>query len=182
MYLNMLIIVEHLEEFMGPWILIEYRSAYEHAKKTNIPILFTGIKTKDLPSTNKRFYEIINPRNVVILDPQAEITLTPEEAKSYRYFVIGGILGDHPPRGRTKKLLSDKFPEATKRNIGKKQFSVDGAVYILTQILRGRRLEEIPIAYGVRIFFLEDLLNTKYIYLTHIRSIKRPTGSLFQKN
>jgi len=170
-----LIIVEHLEESLGSWLLIEYRSAYNYARRSNIPILFTGIEIKDLPSTKKRFHEILDPKEVVILDPQAETTLTPEETRLYKGFVIGGILGDHPPRGRTKKLLSDKFPETTKRNIGEKQFSIDGAVYVLTQILKGKRLEEIPVVYGVRIYFSKGSIEHE-IYLPYAYPFDKETG------
>lgn len=156
-----LIIIEHLEDMLSQWLLAEYRKAYEYAREN---LLITNIELRDLPSTKKRFYEIIDPRELVILDPQADKTLMPEETCRFRAFVIGGILGDHPPRGRTKTLLSDRFPDAEKRNIGDKQFSVDGAVYIVREIIRGRRLEEIPVVYGVRIIaFKKDLIHEIYL-------------------
>ncbi|MEZ0289649.1 MAG: hypothetical protein ABWJ42_00980 [Sulfolobales archaeon] len=161
----MKIFIEHLESRVSEWLLAEYKHSYRIAGNR---LLITGIEIPGLPSTSKRFYELIDPSKVIILDPQAGRELRPEDLVRYEGIVIGGILGSHPPLGRTKKLLSDRFPEAEKRNIGEYQFSIDGSVYIVTEILRGRRLEEIPVVFGLiikrRIRDLEYEIVLPYAY------------------
>ncbi len=161
----MRIYIEHLEESLGRWILAEYRSSYRIAGDL---LLITGIEIPGLPSTSKRFHGIVDPSRVIILDPQADRELEPEDLRGCGGIVIGGILGAHPPLGRTKKLLSDRFPQAAKRNIGRHQFSIDGSVYVALQIYRGRRLSEIPIVVGVairrRLGFAEHEIYLPYAY------------------
>ncbi len=142
------IFIEHLEPSAGEWILIEYRSSYRIAGDR---LLITGLEVPGIPSTRRRFYEVVDPGDVIILDPQAREQLEPGDLEEYSYVVVGGILGSHPPRGRTRELLSSRFPQAAKRNIGGFQFSIDGSVYMVLEVYRGRRLNEIPVARGVRI-------------------------------
>ena len=80
-----------------------------------------------------------------MLDPQAKKLLDPEEASNAEAIVIGGILGDNPPRGRTRKLLTSRFKEAKPRSLGPYQFSIDGAVYVATMVAKGLRPTEIEI-------------------------------------
>ena len=57
-------------------------------------------------------------------------------------FVFGGILGDHPPRDRTKLLRNDI---ETLRHLGQPQLSTDTAVLVSKLILvDGMELEGIP--------------------------------------
>lgn len=142
------IVIEHLEEKLSKWLLIEYKHSYNIAGER---LLITGIKIEGIPSTEKRFNQIFNPSRIIILDPQAPEELKPEDLIDIEALIIGGILGDHPPKGRTKSLLSDKFPEAKKRNIGDKQFPIDGAVYVANEVINGKRLKEIPYVYGLSI-------------------------------
>lgn len=59
-----------------------------------------------------------------------------------KVFVFGGILGDHPPRDRTKLLRADI---ETLRNLGQPQLSTDTAVLVSKLILvNGMELEKIP--------------------------------------
>ncbi|MCY0883609.1 MAG: hypothetical protein OWQ50_07535 [Acidianus infernus] len=143
-------IIEHLD-VLGKWILIEYKHSYEIAKREGVDLLVCGLKLEGIPSTEKRFYEIFDPKNVIILDPQANEPLKTEDFDGIDAVIIGGILGDHPPRGRTKSLLSDRFPQSKKRNIGKLQFAIDGALYVAIQVMKGKKLEEIPTINGLKI-------------------------------
>ena len=140
--------MEHLENELGRWVLAEYRNSYRIAGDL---LLITGIEIPGIPSTSKRFHEISDPSRVVILDPQAWEELKPEDLLGRDGIVIGGILGSHPPLGRTRRLLSERFPQAAKRNIGRHQFSIDGSVYVALQIIRGKRLSDIPFAVNIRI-------------------------------
>lgn len=80
--------------------------------------------------------------NVCILDPDAKKTLTPKESKKFKYYIIGGILGDYPPKKRTKVELTSKM-KGVARNMGKQQFSTDNAVYVLERIISGTPLSKL---------------------------------------
>jgi len=145
-------IIEHLEPVVSRWVWYEYKHTSKIVGKDKL--IITNVKdprerAKLLEIASKVYEEsIINlpfdKRKLIILDPQANRALTPNDFNNDVYVVIGGIMGDYPPKGRTKILLSDKIPEAIKRNIGKEQFSVDGAAYVALQIAKGKTLEQIP--------------------------------------
>ncbi len=132
------IIIEHLEEEFGIWIFLEYRHASMIIGRDNI--WFTNIPRRYHKMLNKygRVYEesivelvekgVIPMDKLIILDPAAKKELRREEIGG-SYIVVGGILGDHPPRGRTSKLLTSRLPGVRARNIGGGQYSIDGTVY-----------------------------------------------------
>lgn len=161
----MKIFIEHLEERASRWILAEYRHSVSIAGER---VLITGARIPGMPSTEKRFHQLVDPSKTLILDPQAEEELTPEDLEKIDAVVVGGILGAHPPLGRTKKLLSDRFPQALKRNIGPDQFPIDGAVYVVIQIAEGKRLNQIPRAVGIsarrRLASMEHEIRLPYAY------------------
>lgn len=136
-------VIEHLDKSIGKWSLIEY----EHISKiVKGRVWFTNIKKsgdkKKLSAFGKvfseRFQDLrIDPKEVCVLDPDAKKTLSKEDRK-LKYFVFGGILGDYPPKKRTKKELTKFLPGSETRNIGKKQFSTDNAVFVSKEILDGR--------------------------------------------
>ena len=68
-----------------------------------------------------------------ILDPLAQKTLSPEDSELFNFFIFGGILGNEPMEGRTKKELS--LPGVARRNLGKKQMSTDTAVLVSYKII-----------------------------------------------
>ena len=161
---DLVILIEHLESDLGKWILAEYRNAYRIAGDR---LLITGVEVPGIPSTRRSFHEIADLNKTVILDPSADEVLTPRDLDVYKYIVIGGILGSHPPMGRTRKLLSDRFPMVAKRNIGEHQFSIDGSVYMVMEISKGREISEIPIAVGLRIRMLVTIYSEHEIYLPY---------------
>ncbi len=136
-------IIEHLDCKLWKWCLIEYKHISKIVGKGKL--LFTNIKNKQLGKYGKRNSKSIselNLKNACILDPDAKKTLSPEEAKKFKYFIFGGILGDYPPKKRTKKELTKKL-NFTARNIGKKQFSTDNAVAVVKEILKGKKLKDL---------------------------------------
>ncbi len=152
------IIIEHLESKPSKWLLIEYKHASRLVGKDNI--LFSNVKDPSL----YRFlldYGIVyresvieledKLKNIIVLDPKADLELKPQEIDDNTFIVIGGILGDHPPRGRTWELLTSKLKRAKPRNIGKHQFSIDGAVYMALKVAEGLRINDIPIIVGYKI-------------------------------
>jgi len=142
-------IIEHLEPRIWKWCLIEYKNISRIVGKNNL--WFTNIKHNNKTARILAKYGKIIPKSVkeltlkdaCVLDPQAKQTLSPVEAKSFKYFVFGGILGDYPPRKRTKSELTKYIKNAQARNLGKKQFSTDNAVYVTKQIANGKKLKDL---------------------------------------
>ena len=99
-------IIEHLEPRLWKWCVIEYKHISQLVRKENV--WFTNLKkgSKELEQYGRVIpqpvKELSLPRSC-LLDPDAPITLTPQDAKSFDYFIFGGILGDYPPKKRTKK-------------------------------------------------------------------------------
>ena len=90
---------------------------------------------------------------ILILDPKAEELLEPQETNTYRIVVVGGILGDYPPRDRTSQFLSSRFPKAAKRSLGPHQLSIDGAVYVYLQVEHGVKPLDVPLIVKPKIKF-----------------------------
>lgn len=133
-------IIEHLEPKLWPWCQIEYKSISKITGKNNV--WFTNCNSSKMKPYGKVISKPLskldlNLTKACILDPLAPKTLTPKEASNFEYFIIGGILGEEKLNGRTKKELTELFPEVETRNIGKGQFSTDNAVYVTHQIAEG---------------------------------------------
>lgn len=140
-------IIEHLEPKMWKWCLFEYERMSKIVGKKNL--WFTNIKkpSKSLERYGKVIRSSVsklNLKDAVILDMESPSLLTPKEAKKYKYFIFGGILGDYPPRKRTKAEITSKIKNAISFNIGKKQFSTDTAVYVVNKIVNGENLKSLP--------------------------------------
>lgn len=141
-------IIEHLEPKVFPWCLIEYKSISKIVGKDNL--WFTNIKSSDKNSIElKKYGKVINQSvkelklsDACVLDPQAPNLLTPTSSKNLKYFIFGGILGDYPPKKRTKKELTQFILKAKQYNIGKKQFSTDNAIFVVHEIATGKPMEE----------------------------------------
>ena len=140
--MKQIFIIEHLEPKLWDWCIIEYKNISKIVGKNNL--WFTNIKEKNkLEKYGKVLKESIKElklKNACLLDPGAKEQLDSKEAKKFNYFIFGGILGNNPPEKRTK-VLSD-YIKAQKRNLGKAQLSTDSAVYVVKQILEGKKLIE----------------------------------------
>ncbi len=146
-------IIEHLEPELWPWCIIEYKNISKIVGKNNL--WFTNIRKdgKKLEKHGKvieKSVKSLNLRNVCILDPESKVTLSPKDEKKFKYFLFGGILGDYPPKKRTKKELT-VFVNGKTRNIGKEQMSTDNAVYVSKEILNGKNIKEIKFKDNVEI-------------------------------
>ena len=118
-------IIEHLEPRIWKWCLYEYEHISQIVGKENLWITNVRRGSSRLGKFGKVFRESVKEmklEGVCVLDPEARESLTSEDSGKFRYFVFGGILGDYPPRKRTKKELTKFLPDAGVRNIGKKQF------------------------------------------------------------
>ncbi|AMM54600.1 hypothetical protein [Pyrococcus kukulkanii] len=141
------LVIEHLEE-ISEWLLLEYKHV---AQWWGDRLIFTNVR----PEERKILSEIgsvitesitrlpFDKSKIIILDLQAEEELKPEDIEDDTIIVVGGILGDAIPRGRTKEFITSKMPGVKVRHIGKPQFSIDGASIVAKLIADGRRLEEI---------------------------------------
>jgi ribosome biogenesis SPOUT family RNA methylase Rps3 len=149
-------IIEHLEPKLWPWCLIEYEHISETVGKENL--WFTNIKNKSdekkLNQFGKVFKESVTKmilQNMCILDPEAKETLSPENSSEFKYFLFGGILGDYPPKKRTQDELTKFIKNPKTFDIGKEQMSTDNAVYVVSQIIKGKKFEDLKFKDGVSI-------------------------------
>lgn len=134
------------------WHLIEYEHISKLAGKDNL--IFTNTLSRQLVSlgkVEKKSAAQLGLPDACILDPAADKTLTPEDCKHLKYLVFGGILGDYPPRERTKELLTSKMPNAETRNLGKEQMPTDNAVYAAKLIADGKKFEDIEFIDNIEI-------------------------------
>jgi len=140
-------IIEHLEPELYPWCIIEYKHISKIVGKRNL--WFTNMKQKKIKKLKKfgrittSSVKLLNLKNTCVLDPESPRVLTPKKASKFNYFIFGGILGDNPPKRRTKPELTKFLPNAESFNIGRKQMSTDNAVYTVKQIIRGIPLKKL---------------------------------------
>jgi|Deesub1362B_J571_1020462.scaffolds.fasta_scaffold00004_437 ribosome biogenesis SPOUT family RNA methylase Rps3 len=141
-----IIAIEHLEKRLWRWLYLEYLNASHYAEEELIICNLPAKYHKYFP--NIRVYresvlQLYSTDRLIILDPQADKTISPEDVDKNSIIVVGGILGSHPPMGRTKSLLTDRAPNAKCFNLGKQQLTIDGAVYVAKKIIDGKKLSEI---------------------------------------
>jgi len=153
----MLFVIEHLEPKLGEWLHIEYSHAARIVGKKRL--LITNVKKKGefhklvkiARVERKRACELFKQRELIVLDPRARKKLSPTDMRGRGVIIIGGILGEEPPLGRTRELLTRTLPRASARNLGKEQLAIDGATYLAKQVSKGRSLEEVPVQHGLEI-------------------------------
>ncbi|MEW6593166.1 MAG: SAM-dependent methyltransferase [Candidatus Hadarchaeota archaeon] len=153
----MLLVIEHLEPKLSEWLYIEYAHSSKIAGRRRL--IITNIKkqaelkklAKVAQVERRRVVDIFDQRELVVLDPLARRSLSPKDLNGKKAVVVGGILGNDPPLGRTRELLARHLSSATTRNIGKQQFSIDGAVYMAKKISEGMSLKDVPVQQGLEI-------------------------------
>lgn len=163
-------VIEHLEPRVWKWSLFEYEHISALVGKKNL--LFSNVKNSvrvlgNLGSVDSRSVVEFADKSACILDPEADKELFPDEAKCFSQFIFGGILGDDPPKARTRPLLSSKVSCAS-RNLGKSQFSTDNAVLVVKKILEGFSLSELKFQDGFEVAVREGesiLLPYRYVLL-----------------
>jgi len=150
-------VIEHLEPELHDWCLIEYEHIFKIVGKNNL--IFTNIKKqKDVKKLQKygAVYEKsmadLNFQNICVLTQYSEKTLMANDKSKFQYFVFGGILGDNPAKKRTNILINNFKKRKTKfetRNLGSRQMPTDVAVFVASQILSGKKLNDLK--------FIDDL-------------------------
>ncbi|MEM3514002.1 MAG: SAM-dependent methyltransferase [Candidatus Hadarchaeum sp.] len=151
-----MLVIEHLEPKLSEWLFIEYsnsaRIAGEDLLITNVRRATDYRKLSQITRVERKSaLELFQQDEIIVLDPLARKPFSPEDLESRSLVLIGGILGNDPPLGRTRELLSKKLSRALKRNIGRHQFAIDGAVHVAKQIISGKKLEEIPVQVGLEV-------------------------------
>jgi len=162
-------IIEHLEPELFEWCLIEYEHISELVGRDNL--WFTNIANEKDKKKLERFGRVFSESvkdmklaNCCVLDPETEKTLSPAETQ-FEYYIFGGILGDYPPRKRTKEELTRFIPNVEKRNIGKEQMSTDNAVYTVREIVSGKKFSELKFQNQVSIPINEfESIDLPYLY------------------
>ncbi|HLC20327.1 MAG TPA: SAM-dependent methyltransferase [Candidatus Nanoarchaeia archaeon] len=182
-------IVEHLEQKLWPWCKIEYSHISRIVGKKNV--WFTNVCGRALVSYGKVMSTSVielhrhgKIKNVCVFDPAARKTLTPADAKKFDYFVFGGILGDDPPQQRTAPELTDRMSGVSVRNIGTKQMSTDTAVYVVQEILHGKKISELCFQDGLEISLGKNestLLPYRYLLVRGKPMISRELVSYIKK-
>jgi len=163
-------IIEHLEPRLWKWCFIEYKHISKIVGRKNL--FFTNIKNEndaeklaDHGVVLKNSIKELPLKNVCVLDPESDKTLTPKSAEKFEYFIFGGILGDYPPKKRTKKELTKFIKNSAVFNIGKKQMSTDNAVYTVKQIINGKKLSDLKFRYKVSIPIKKgECVDLPYLY------------------
>lgn len=138
-------LIENLEQRLYRWCLLEYEHISETVGKDNL--IFTNVKTKiqrdKLSKLGKVYKESIKQltysefkdKKLALLDADTEKALSPKDSEEFDILVFGGILGDNPPRQRTKKELGSL--NLPLRNLGNKQMPTDTAVCVAKKIIGG---------------------------------------------
>ena len=145
-------VIEHLEPTVSPWVYLEYK----HAAELVGELLITNVKDRSEQKCLQQFAEVVEfsvgelteGERILVLDPSAVKPLSPDDFDSFEYVVIGGIMGDFPPRKRTRKLLTERL-NAESRTLGSCQLSIDGAAYIAARVAEGEELSLLEVALGV---------------------------------
>ncbi|RPA85964.1 DUF431-domain-containing protein, partial [Ascobolus immersus RN42] len=174
-----------MEPELGPWSLGEYITitdeCLQHGGKLYITSvvdsLFNNLppalieKQKEangvLTITQKSVVEVTagEKERVCLLDPRGKSELAPEDgdwkedAKGFKWFVFGGILGDDPPRDRTAELRDLGFEG---RRLGPVQMTTDTAVRVTRLVVQGK----------------QELEKIKYVDFPEIRISKRETTEM----
>ena len=150
-----LLVIEHCEPVLSKWLFLEYKHA---AKLWNGPLVFTMVSDNKTGRTLQKLGDvqkekastILSNKKCIILDPQGKEPLTSKDCLDTEAIIVGGLLGYEKPKGRTKKLISDKS-DFEARHLGKHQLSIDGAVFVAKAISLGLNLKDIEIAREIEI-------------------------------
>ncbi len=155
--MKFIVVVEHLEPCINRWILAEYSYV---SKLFPGRVLFSNVKKENHRSVLEKLGAVeersvtelgIDGPETIVLDPRAEEELHPSDLESARYVVIGGIMGSHPPEGRTWKYITQFMPCSRARNLGPYQLTIAGAAYVVKKVSEGIELRNVRMVYGLSI-------------------------------
>lgn len=147
-----LYVIEHLEPRVFPWCKLEYAHISKWVGKFNL--LFTNTANtflKTVGRVEKKKAKQLTFEKACVLDPDSPVLLTPAIARKFETFIFGGILGDDPPKERTKVELSASDLPYPRFNLGKEQMSTDTAVIVTKLIVDGTPLDKLTFQQGIEI-------------------------------
>jgi len=150
------VLIEHMEEKPTRWLLAEYAEAHEAAARAGMTLLVTGVRDPALQSLLSNMgipweeghaWELADRPGTIVLDMWAARDLEPVEAGAACCFVVGGIMGDYPPRMRGA-LLTGMFDWASTRRMGREQMTIHTAVWAVGLVASGTPVNRLPLAVG----------------------------------
>ncbi|MEM1612488.1 MAG: RNA methyltransferase [Desulfurococcaceae archaeon] len=168
-----MLVIEHCEPDLSPWLILEYRHASliygrDHVIFTNVPERYHKLLARYGKVRCESVIALVSNgemklEEIIVLDPRAETPLTYQDLATAKYVIVGGILGDHPPRGRTHQYITSRLPHSVKsRNIGNGQYSIDGATYYIDYLWRNKDLARFKYVDGI---YIET--DQGYVYLPY---------------
>jgi ribosome biogenesis SPOUT family RNA methylase Rps3 len=179
--MNKTFIIEHLDQKMWKWSLLEYAHISSIVGRKNLR--FTSIKSgagrlRKLGRVfSKKTSQLgLNQKKTCILDSTGKKTLEPKDAEKFDYFVFGGVLGDWPEADKSLTLVRS-FPRATVRNLGTTQMSTDTAVLVAKKIISGTEIDKIQFIDRIQIPIRNlESIELPYRYVLRKRKPVLPKG------
>jgi len=150
------VLLEHMEEKPTRWLLAEYAEARDAARRAGMELVVTGagdpvlqalLDREGIPWIPAHAWEVADRPGTIVLDMWAQQDLEPLEAGAACCFVVGGIMGDYPPRMRGI-LLSWAFDWASTRRMGREQMTIHTAVWAVGEIVSGVPVDQLPLGVG----------------------------------
>lgn len=195
-------VIEHMEEdettpkSLPPWVELEYahmimlagingRVEFTHLSHNSSSSLNAQLALINEPAASYRVHtqsvmELLEQDNVPItrvclLDPKAQIALSPEDGKIFDHFLFGGILGDDPPRDRTSELRQLGFPS---RHLGPMQMTTDTALGVTKRVVDDKvQLNAIPYVDSPTITFnAKESVEMPFRYIVNGKEPILPSG------
>lgn len=140
-------VVEHLDPELEAWSALEYEAIARESAEAGSSFMLSSVDPKlqqpdrwsNIPGfgVHQRSVEELfadRKHRVCLLDPAAKTELNPADAASFDVFLFGGILGDDPPRDRTKELRKKGYEG---RRLGPVQMTTDTAVRTTRMVVQG---------------------------------------------
>lgn len=101
-------VVEHLDAEMGPWSTLEYRCIADESQRAGARCYLSSVpesvqlpeELEGLPSLEVSHRSVESlfadaKAKVCLLDPAADVELSPKDGDEFEVFLFGGILGAH---------------------------------------------------------------------------------------
>jgi ribosome biogenesis SPOUT family RNA methylase Rps3 len=133
-------------------------------KETDLDKLknFAEVKTESIANMKQK----LDNDKTCVLDPAAKDVLSPKDNGFFEYIILGGILGDDPPKTRTQDEI--RLDKSARRHLGKDQFPTDNAAFVCREILAGTPIEEMEFTKDLEIEIEEGesiVLPFKYVMI-----------------
>lgn len=150
----MKLVIENLEKKLSEWLFLEYR----HAAEIWGGALFTNVPGEMAPRLRRYgeveprpCYEVIPGEAAVVLDPRGKKRLRKRDFQGREAVVVGGILGEAEPLGRTWEYITSRMRGARVRNLGRIQLTIDSAALVAKLVEMGIPLGDIQVTAEVEV-------------------------------